>query len=75
MPAVDTLLQEQALLQRKNLPIKPGDLGLQACRDHYNLPPYPAHNALLDALATAELLLAMVKHRSGGRDFPLRQLL
>lgn len=75
MPAVDTLLQEHALLQRRDIPIKSGDLRLQACRDRYNLPPYPAHNALLDALATAELLVAMAKHRGGGRDFPLRQLL
>ena len=75
MPAVDTLLQEQALLQRRDIPVKSGDLRLQACRDRYNLPPYPAHNALLDALATAELLVAMAKHRGGGRDFPLGQLL
>jgi DNA polymerase-3 subunit epsilon len=75
MPAVDTLLQEQALLQRRDIPIKPGDLRLQACRDRYNLPPYPAHNALLDALATAELLVAMAKHRGGRGDFSLRQLL
>jgi DNA polymerase-3 subunit epsilon len=75
MPAVDTLLQEQALLQRRDIPIKPGDLRLQACRNRYNLPPYPAHNALLDALATAELLVALAKHRGGSRDFPLGQLL
>jgi len=75
LPAVDTLLQEKALLQRRDIPIKSGDLRLQACRDRYNLPPYPAHNALLDALATAELLLAMVKHRSGGQPFSLGQLL
>ena len=75
LPTVDTLLQEHALLQRRDIPIKSGDLRLQACRDRYNLPSYPAHNALLDALATAELLVAMAKHRSGGRDFPLRQLL
>lgn len=75
LPVVDTLLQEQALLQRKDIPIQAGDLRLQACRDRYNLPPYPAHNALLDALATAELLVAMAKHRSAGQDFSLGQLL
>lgn len=75
LPAVDTLLQEQSLLQRREQVIKSGDLRLQACRDRYKLPPYPAHNALLDALATAELLLALAAHRSGGREFPLRQLL
>ena len=75
MPVVDTLLQEKALLERRDIPIKSGDLRLQACRDRYNLPPYPAHNALLDALATAELLIAMASHRSGGQSFPLGQLL
>lgn len=75
MPAVDTLLQEHNLLQRREVPIKSGDLRLQACRDRYNLPSYPAHNALLDALATAELLVAMAKHRSAGQAFSLGQLL
>jgi len=75
LPVVDTLLQEEALLRRRGQPIKPGDLRLHACRERYHLPAYPGHNALLDALATAELLLAMVAHRSGGRHFALRRLL
>jgi DNA polymerase-3 subunit epsilon len=75
LPVVDTLLQEKQLLQRREVPIKPGALRLQACRDRYNLPQFAAHNALLDALATAELLVAMVRHRSKGRDFPLASLL
>jgi DNA polymerase-3 subunit epsilon len=75
MPAVDTLLQEKALMTRRDKPIQPGDLRLQACRDRYNLPPYPAHNALLDALATAELLIALATHRAAGQPFPLKQLL
>ena len=56
-------------------PIKSGDLRLQACRDRYNLPPYPAHNALIDALATAELLVAHASHRSGRKEFTLSRLL
>ena len=75
LPAIDTLVQEQRLLQRREVPIQQGDLRLQACRDRYNLPQFPAHNALLDALATAELLVAMARHRSSGREFPLSQLL
>jgi len=75
MPVVDTLQQERALLQRRDVPIQSGDLRLQACRDRYNLPPYPAHNALLDALATAELLVAMARHRGAGQTFPLGQLI
>lgn len=75
LPVVDTLLQEEALLRRKEQAIRPGDLRLHACRERYSLPPYQGHNALLDALATAELLLAMVAHRGGGKPFALGQLL
>jgi DNA polymerase-3 subunit epsilon len=75
MPFVDTLQQEKLLLQRREQVIAPGDLRLQACRDRYNLPAYPAHNALIDALATAELLVAHVAHRSAGGPFKLGQLL
>ncbi len=75
MPVVDTLVQEQRLLQRRDVPLQTGILRLQACRDRYNLPQFPAHNALLDALATAELLVAMALHRSHGQDFALENLL
>ena len=75
LPTVDTLLQEKNLLERRDIPIKSGDLRLQACRDRYNLPSYPAHNALLDALATAELLIAHVKHRASDQPFELGQLM
>lgn len=74
MPCVDTLVREHKLLNRREVPIKSGDLRLQACRDRYNLPPYPAHNALLDALATAELLIAHAKHRSAGQKLSLGEL-
>jgi len=75
LPAVDTLVQEQKRLQRRDQVARAGDLRLHACRERYGLPRYPGHNALLDALATAELLLALVAHRSGGRPFALRSLL
>ena len=72
MPTVDTLLLEEAILRRRDTVIKPGDLRLQACRERYNLPTFPGHNALLDALATAELLLAQARHRGGSEHFALR---
>ena len=75
LPAVDTLLQEEALMRRAEQPIQAGDLRLQACRDRYNLPHLPAHNALQDALATAELLLAQAGHRASGQSFPVKNLL
>ena len=75
MPVVDTLLQEEAVLRRQEKGIKPGELRLQACRDRYNLPHFHGHNALLDAIATAELLLAMAAHRAAGKRLTLAQLL
>ena len=75
LPAADTMMLEQAQLRRREQPIRSGDLRLQACRDRYNLPAYPAHNALMDALATAELLLAQAGNRSRGKAYPVGQLL
>lgn len=62
LPHRDTLVMERDSLQRGQGFIKPGELRLHACRERYHLPDYPAHNALTDALATAELFVAM----SGG---------
>ena len=75
MPVVDTLLQEEALLRRREQAIKAGDLRLQACRDRYNLPHFHGHNALVDAIATAELLLALASRRASGNQLALGQLL
>ena len=75
LPTVDTLALEERLLRRREQAIQAGDLRLQGCRDRYGLPPYPAHNALLDALATAELLLAHARHRAGRGKLSLSQLL
>jgi DNA polymerase-3 subunit epsilon len=75
MPTVDTMMMEEAIFRRSDTVIKTGDLRLHACRQRYNLPSYPGHNALVDALATAELLLAQAKRRSGSNKFPLRHFL
>lgn len=63
LPYVDTMAAEHKRLRQRDRAIGPGDLRLQACRDRYGLPHYPAHNALVDALATAELLLAQYADR------------
>lgn len=78
-PVIDTLeleanylRQQQSLASRllkKQLP----SLRLLYARERYNLPAYENHNALVDALATAELLQAqMVKQ--GLIDMPVRAL-
>lgn len=67
-PHVCTLRLEQRQLARFDQAIKSGQLTLAGCRERYGLPGYSAHNALWDALATAELLLAHATRRaSGGR--------
>lgn len=59
MPVVDTLLAERKRLTLRQDSLLAGDLRLFQCRQRYGLPDVPLHNALGDALATAELWLAM----------------
>ena len=56
---LDTMQMELTMRKRRNLPVHHGDLKLAKLRENYNLPGYTAHNALIDACATAELLLAI----------------
>ena len=44
-------------------------------RPRYNLPQYKAHNALSDALATAELFLAMADNLYPEKPIPLGEFL
>ena len=62
VPVADTLELERRIRQRKHH-LEPGaPLRLASLRDAYNLPRYAAHDCLVDAIATAELLIAMVAH-------------
>ncbi len=63
LPYLDTLVLEQRALARRDEPLQRNALTLSGCRRRYGLPDYPAHNALVDALATAELLQAIATHR------------
>ncbi|MEE4362090.1 MAG: 3'-5' exonuclease [Pseudomonadales bacterium] len=45
-------------LERQGVPLEGGATTLAALRRHWKLPPHDAHDALGDALATAELFLA-----------------
>lgn len=60
MPVVDTLQLERKKLQQRTEVIQAGDLRLFQCRKRYGLPEVALHDALGDALATAELWLAMM---------------
>jgi DNA polymerase-3 subunit epsilon len=62
-PWLCTLQMERQRMERREQPLRQGELTLAGCRARYHLPDYQAHNALWDALATAELLLAHFAHR------------
>jgi len=72
---IDTLEIGQRVFERRNHTIQPGDLRLFNLRPRYNLPQYKAHNALSDALATAELFLAMVDNLYPTQPCPLGRFL
>lgn len=73
--AIDTLIIEKERQLRKHQVLKTGSLRLNACRERYNLPIYNAHNALTDALACAELLLAQLNKMGGLDKITLAELL
>lgn len=75
VPIIDTLEIGQRVFERRNHLIQPGDLRLFNLRPRYNLPQYKAHNALSDALATAELFLAMADNLYPEQRCPLGEFL
>ncbi len=75
IPAVDTQAVALRLFQRRNITVAPQDMRLGALRERYKLPRYPAHNALSDALAAAELFLAEAAYRDQGKGMSLGEFL
>ena len=69
---LDTMQMELTMRKRRSLPVHHGDLQLTKLRANYNLPGYTAHNALIDACATAELLLAIAENMETTDSLSLR---
>lgn len=63
---IDTLNIEKWRATQRGLYVRQ-DNRLSSARKRYNLPQYTAHNALIDSVATAELLLAQIAHIYRGR--------
>lgn len=61
---LDTLAIAKRKLDQRDIAYDPQELRLSALRHKYNLPDHFAHNALNDAIATAELLLAQQKNNA-----------
>ncbi|MDO4685576.1 MAG: exonuclease domain-containing protein [Corynebacterium sp.] len=59
VPVVDTFALERRHMERMGTYPRGEDLRLPRIRERYGLPQYRSHNALIDALACAELYLAL----------------
>jgi len=75
VPVVDTLALERRARSSRHHLDEQQSLRLSALRSAYHLPHYSQHDALADAIATAELLLAMVAARGTPQSVRLRDLL
>lgn len=75
VPTVDTLaLAHRSCLRQGRQPVR-GGLRLAALRERYNLPAYASHDALVDAIAAAELFLAQMEELAGAGTAPLKAFL
>ncbi len=63
IPIIDTMQLELKQMRQRDQVVQTGDLRLSTCRARYGLPQMPLHNAAVDALATAELWLAIQAHK------------
>jgi DNA polymerase III subunit epsilon len=72
---VDTEALFRRQIERRQQGRAPGDLRLAALRERLGLPPYRAHDALSDALAAGELLLAYAAEAGFASGTPLGRLL
>lgn len=75
MPVIDTQILAQRMLKPQRESLRTGDLRLFNLRKRFNLPAYKAHNALSDALATAELFLVLLNDLYPDQKCRLKDLL
>ncbi len=75
MPLIDTEVLARRQFERCNRSYRAADLRLFRLRERYQLPRYQAHNALSDALATAELFLAMTAGMDADKNWRLKDVL
>lgn len=74
-PIVDTYAIEFNSLKHRGITPENKGLRLYNLREDYGLPRYPAHNALSDAVAAAELFLAQIAYRQGKSAMKLKEVL
>ena len=74
-PIIDTLVVAKRRLDKRDIAYDPSELRLSHLRGKYGLPDHYAHNALNDAIATAELLLVQTGKMSKHHEITLGALL
>lgn len=74
-PIIDTLVIAKRLLDKRDVAYDPSELRLSNLRYKYNLPDHHGHNALNDAIATAELLLAQINNTPKANELQLKDVI
>lgn len=74
-PIIDTFMLAKRRMDMKSAGYDPSELRLSNLRESAKLPRYGAHNALTDALATAELLFAEVAMMNHKTSPPIKNLI
>ncbi len=75
LPMIDTLQMAKRRMDMRSAAYDPSELRLFRLREHHGLPRYTAHNALLDAISTAELFLVETSLMNRRKAPPLRRVL
>ncbi|MBS9778006.1 MAG: 3'-5' exonuclease [Gammaproteobacteria bacterium] len=75
LQTLDTLHIAYCTQYKDSVHIPANALNLSALRKEHKLPRYKAHNAMQDAVATAELLLVQVELLGGANNVRLKKLL
>lgn len=74
-PIIDTLMVAKRRMDSRDVSYDPSELRLTPLRDKFGLPEHYGHNALNDAIATAELLMVQVSNMPKPSDVELGDLL
>jgi len=74
-PMIDTLALAKRHLDKRDVAYDPSELRLTNLRHKFKLPEHHAHNALNDAIATAELFMAQMSKANKNGEVTLKDVL
>ena len=74
-PMIDTLALAKRRLDKRDVAYDPSELRLTNLRNNFKLPEHHAHNALNDAIATAELFMAQMSKANKDGKTTLKEVI